>query len=175
MRILEQMKKNCSHSGRGFLRFSSSVTLAAILLAGSLITASAADAITGSVIKTLPLLLDHQGMEAPSPSLFDRDAYQAQLREHPKKIAGVRFDVQWKATRAADEKLKVRVEARGVATNGSPSLKTFEAPVTAGRFSRWTKFTLDGDAYQKFGNVVAWRVTLWNGDTLLAEQKSFLW
>jgi hypothetical protein len=54
-------------------------------------------------------------------------------------------------------------------------LKTYEAEVTAGTFSRWTQFLMTGDEYKKFGMVVAWRATLWNGDTLLSEQKSFLW
>jgi hypothetical protein len=33
----------------------------------------------------------------------------------------------------------------------------------------------DGDAYKQFGEVTAWRVSLWSGDQLLGEQKSFLW
>ena len=149
--------------------------LLTFFLIASLGSAAAADAVTGRVIKTLPFLLDQQGLDSPSPSLFDRDAYQARLREHMKDVYGVRFDVQWKAVRSPGEKLKVRVEARGVAVDGAPRLKTFEAEVTAGRFSRWTKFTLTGDDYKKFGSVVAWRATLWNGDDLLGEQKSFLW
>ena len=35
------------------------------------------------VIKALPQFLDQQGQSALSPSLFDRDAYQACLRKHP--------------------------------------------------------------------------------------------
>lgn len=151
------------------------VFLLAVFLIGSLGSALAADAVTGRVIKMLPFLLDQQGRDSTSPSLFDRDAYQARLREHLKDVSGVRFDVQWKAVKSTDEKLKIRVEARGVSKDGSPRLQTFEAKVSAGRFSRWTKFTLTGDEYKKFGSVVAWRATLWNGDTLLGEQKSFLW
>jgi hypothetical protein len=144
-------------------------------LLGSLGSVFAAEAVTGRVIKTLPFLLDRHGEDSISPSLFDRDAYQVQLREHTNEISGVRFDVQWKAVKAADEKLKVRVEARGIAKDGAPKLKTFESEVAAGTFSQWTKFTLAGDDYKKFGSVVAWRATLWNGDQLLGEQKSFLW
>jgi hypothetical protein len=151
------------------------VFLLAVFLIGSLGSALAADAVTGRVIKMLPFLLDQQGRDSTSPSLFDRDAYQARLREHLKDVSGVRFDVQWKAVKSTDEKLKIRVEARGVSKDGSPRLQTFEAKVSAGRFNRWTKFTLTGDEYKKFGSVVAWRATLWNGDTLLGEQKSFLW
>jgi len=45
----------------------------------------------------------------------------------------------------------------------------------AGRFRSWTALPLAGNDYQRFGRVVAWRATLWNGDQLLSEQKSFLW
>ena len=37
-------------------------------------------AATGEVVKVLPFLLDTHGQIAKSPSLFDRDAYQAYLR-----------------------------------------------------------------------------------------------
>ena len=149
--------------------------LLTLFLIASLGSAMAGDAVTGRVLKTLPFFLDKQGYDSTSPSLFDRDAYQAHLREHTNEVFGVRIDVQWKATKSSDEKLKVRVEARAVGLDGAPRLKTFEANVSAGRFSRWTKFTLMGEDYKKFGSVVAWRATLWNGDDLLGEQKSFLW
>ena len=42
-------------------------------------------------------------------------------------------------------------------------------------YQRWTPLTLDGDSYRKLGEVVAWRASLWDGETLLADQKSFLW
>ncbi|HEY4416640.1 MAG TPA: hypothetical protein VGO57_13200 [Verrucomicrobiae bacterium] len=130
----------------------------------------------GRVLKVLPLLLDHQGRDSTSPSLFDRDAYQLQLREHlTNEVSGVRFDVQWKAAKTTGQKLKIRVEARGVAVDGKPTWQTFETNGVAGFFSRWTKFTLAGDDYKKIGTVVSWRATLWDGDQLLGEQKSFLW
>ena len=141
----------------------------------SLGPAVAAGPVSGRVLKLLPLLLDQQGRDSTTPSLFERDAYQLYLQEHPKLIAAVRFDVQWKAVEVPDEKLRLRVELRGIAPGGSPTLKTFESPVIAGWFSRWTEFNLEGDAYRKFGSVVAWRATLWNGDQLLGAQKSFLW
>ena len=44
-----------------------------------------------------------------------------------------------------------------------------------GWFGGWTTFTLDGDSYQSFGDMIAWRVTLWEENVMLGEQKSFLW
>jgi hypothetical protein len=29
--------------------------------------------------------------------------------------------------------------------------------------------------YRQFGELIAWRATLWDDDKLLSEQKSFLW
>ena len=144
-------------------------------LIGSLGCAVAGGQVTGRVIKLLPLYLDQQGRDSTSPSLFDRDAYQVYLRQHPRDIAAISFDVQWKAVKAPDEKLKIRVELRGASHDGSPTLKSFESPVQAGYFSHWTKFKLEGKEFLQFGSLAAWRATLWNGDQLLGEQKSFLW
>jgi hypothetical protein len=159
--------------------------LIALLVLGSF-TTFAADAVTnassgkaapkaGKVVKVLPLFLDLQGHDAKSPSLFDRDAYQVYLREHTNEISAVRFDVLWRAKKAADAKLKIRVELRGIGEAGVPRFKTLEADVTAGTFGKWTELTLGGDDYRNFGTVMAWRATLFNGDQLLGEQKSFLW
>ena len=148
--------------------------LIALLLLGSF-KSFAADAVTGTVVKVLPFFLDQQGRNAKSPSLFDRDAYQTWLRDHTNEISAVRYDVLWKAAKSADEKLKLRVELHGIGATGLPTIKIFETEVTPKTFGRWTTFTLDGDELKNFGSVAAWRTTLWNGDQLLSEQKSFLW
>ncbi len=133
-------------------------------------------AATGRVIKVLPLFLDQQGQHALSPSLFERDAYQAQLRQHPEQRSGMLFEVQWKTKGKPEAALKLRVELRGIAQGALPRQLVLEKPVTPGGwFSHWTGLTLSGEAYKQFGEVTAWRVTLWENDRLLGEQKSFLW
>jgi hypothetical protein len=130
----------------------------------------------GKVMKVLPLLLNRQGQDALSPSLFDRDAYQKYLRLHTNEISAVRYDVQWKASGTADARVKIRVELRAIAPDGSPVLMNLEAPAAkTGWWGRWTTLLLAGEDYQKMRHVVAWRATLWAGDQLLGEQKSFLW
>jgi hypothetical protein len=146
-----------------------------LLTLGLFVTANAADAVTGHVFKVLPLLLDQQGRTALSPSLYDRDAYQAQLRQHTNQISAIRYDVLWSAKNAGDAKLKLRLELRGVGPLNLPKLKTMEAEVTPGFFRKWTELKLDGDEYKSFGAVTAWRASLWDGDKLVGEQKSFLW
>jgi hypothetical protein len=146
-----------------------------LLLLGSLAGALAAGPATGRVVKVLPLLLDSRNQDAVSPSLYDRDAYQAYLRLHTNEISAVRFDVLWKAANARDANLKLRVELRGVGAGGLPRATTLERAVNPGFFRRWTPLTLEGSDYKNFGEVVAWRVTLWSEDRLLDAQQSFLW
>jgi hypothetical protein len=140
-----------------------------------LLTASVASAASGRVVKVLPHFLDLEGRHSVSPSLYDRDAYQAELRKYPEKRSGIRFDILWRARGAAKEKAKLRVELRGTAKGNLPSETTIETEVTITGTGHWALVKLDGENYKKFGEVTAWRVTLWSGDQLLGEQKSFLW
>jgi hypothetical protein len=149
--------------------------LVALLLLGSLSATLASDAVSGRVVKVLPLLLDLKGRDSVSPSLYDRDAYQAFLRQHTNEISTIRFDVLWKASNAGGAKLKLRVELRSVGAGGLPRQLTLEQSVTPGFFGRWTSLVLDGTDYKNFGELVAWRTTLWSDDQLIGEQKSFLW
>ncbi len=150
--------------------FSSMLVLCLVALA------SESFAATGRVIKVLPHFLDQQGRAALSPSLYDRDAYQVALRDHPEKRSGIRFDMQWKTKGPAWSDLKLRVELRGIAQGNLPKQMILEREVDAtGLFSRWTSMTLTGEEYKTLGEVTAWRVTLWEGDEQLGEQKSFLW
>lgn len=135
-----------------------------------------ANAATGRVIKVLALFLDAKGRHTLTPSLYERDAYQFYLHQNPDKRSGMLFDVQCKAKGPAASPLKLKVELRGILEGKAPRHTVLEAPVKEGGwFGKWTKVKLAGQAYKDFGDVTAWRVTLWEGDTLLSEQKSFLW
>ena len=132
---------------------------------------------TGKVIKVLPHLMDMQGRHSRSPSLYDRDAYQAELRKDLTKVSGVRFDVHWKAEvpAKANTPAVLRVEMRGTAKSNLPSEMRLENFFTLSGGSHWSVLKLDGEQYKNFGEVTAWRVTLWAGDEMIGEQKSFLW
>jgi hypothetical protein len=146
-----------------------------LFLVGSLSAAAAADAPTGYIVKMLPLLLDMKGHDALSPSLYDRDAYQVFLREQTNDVSAIRFDVLWRASNVGDAKLKLRLELRGIGPDNLPRQTTLEQSVEPHFFRHWTSIPLAGDDYKKFGEVVAWRVTLWADDRMLGEQESFLW
>jgi hypothetical protein len=129
----------------------------------------------GKVIKALPQFLDKQGHASLAPSLYERDAYQFWLRKHPSERAALRLAVQWKAGGVDWSRVKLRAELRGVLGNALHTT-TLEMPVKKnGLFSNWTDFKIEGDDLQKFGELVAWRVTLWEGEKQLASQQSFLW
>ena len=131
------------------------------------------EAATARIIKVLPHLLDREGRHALSPSLYERDAYQAFLRKNPDQCSGLRFDVQCKAKAADWSRLRLRMEVRG-GKEAKPLV--LEQPLRRNpRYHRWSSLTLDGASYQKAGELIAWRATLWEGDKMLAQQKSFLW
>lgn len=130
-------------------------------------------AATGRIVKTLPHFLDQQGRHTLHPSLFERDGYQANLKAHPELCSGMRFDVQWKARQLKNGHLKL--EVRG-ANTPARQIETFNVPLAkGGMFSRWSGIAIAGEDFKRLGSIIAWRLTLWDGEDQLAEQKSFLW
>jgi len=125
------------------------------------------------VVKVLPHFTDSEGRIALNPSLYERDAYQAKLRMHPAERGGLRFDIQWRARDTG--KLKLLVEMRGALSNRVTTARLELPLATGGRFSRWSIVAVPAEEYPKFGELTAWRVTLWNDTNVLTDQKSFLW
>ena len=147
-----------------------------LLLVCCLAVTLTAQAATGRVIKVLPEYLDLKGRNMTYPTLYDRDAYQVTLRRHPEQRSGLRFYVQWKTKGTVAGPIKIRIELKGIMQGNQPKQLVLESTGSPGGwFSHWTNFTLSGNDYKNFGEVTAWRATLWEGDQLLGEQKSFLW
>jgi hypothetical protein len=128
----------------------------------------------GKIIKVLPHLLDKNGKHTLSPSLYERDAYQAKLRNSPEEISALRFDVQWKSKASKGAVLKLKIEARG--NKAGSKTATLEGKVNDnGFFSTWSRLPLSKEEYARLGGIGAWRATLWQDDKQIAELKSFLW
>lgn len=156
------------------MRFVLNLALAA-WLAGAGVVLAAGDGVSGRIVKVLPHFLDQQGRHALSPSLYERDAYQAVLRAHPEKRSGIRYDIEWKAKHARAADLRLRLELVTASTSKDAPV-VIETPVKAkSGWGRWTKIKLDGDAYRKTGEVMAWRVQLLDAGRAIAAQQSFLW
>ena len=126
--------------------------------------------------KALRHYLDTQGRHTKSPSLLDRDAYQVYLREHPLEISGLRFDVQLGLRKLKESPLSLKVELRhGKGTKIDLFTQQSKVTLKGRRRSQWTKLTIEGDAYKEIGEIIAWRISLWQGDTKLSTKESFLW
>lgn len=129
----------------------------------------------GKILKVLPQYLDREGRHSLSPSLYERDAYQAYLRRNLRLQSTMRFAVQWQARSTLAGPLKLRLELR-TSHRDATNPYVLELPVPSHRrFSRWSTLVVDPAVYRQIGDTIAWRVTLWGADRELAEQKSFLW
>jgi hypothetical protein len=150
---------------------------AGLLIAGVLAVNPSVVSAVGGLLKVLPEFLDLKGRNSLSPSLYERDVYQVTLRDHPERRSGIRFYIEWKSKKPVWEPLLARVELRGIAEGKLPRQLVLEraVPNPGGALSHWTDITLGGEEYKKFGAVTAWRVTLWEGQTLIGRQQSFLW
>lgn len=87
----------------------------------------------------------------------------------------MRFDINWRVRSVKQTNFRLKLELRGIAQGNLPRQKTLERQVTGGSSARWAQIRLAGEDYRELGEITAWRVTLWEGDELLAEQASFLW
>ncbi len=141
---------------------------ATLLLLGVIPTTDAAR--PGKISKVLPHWLDQQGRHTLSPSLLERDAYQAKLRADRTLCSGIRFDIKW--TKNTSDTVKLQLELR-VTGETKPIVR--ELAVKPSRRGGWDAVTLDGDAFRAIGKIIAWRVLLLNGNIKLAERRSFLW
>ncbi|MGV3772834.1 MAG: hypothetical protein ACO1QB_08030 [Verrucomicrobiales bacterium] len=128
-----------------------------------------------TVVKVLTHLVDQYGRHSEAPSLYERDAYQSWLRQHPEKIATIRFDIQWKAKAKAAEGYVLRLEMRGSKMDIT-KMVTFEQKVTEPKLvSKWSRIELTPEQFKEFGEPVAWRVSIWDGAKMVHSQESFLW
>jgi hypothetical protein len=127
------------------------------------------------ILKVLPHYLDKEGHHTVNPSHFDRDAYQFELRRNPDLRSGMRFDVLWRSVRRAPIELDLRLELRGSKAPEQAPVMVQTRASSRGGFAQWTRIPVVARDYEALGELVAWRVSLWRGDELVAEQKSFLW
>ena len=147
--------------------------VALILITTAMVLAGCDTLQTGSgtsVVKVLPHYLDASGNHSDGPTLLHRDVYQANLRKNPKLVRAVRYDVNWRGV----GEIKVRLELRSTKA-GAKTMVIERAETTSGRRTHWTPILIDAATYKTFGQPESWRVSLWQGETQVGEQKSFLW
>ena len=123
-----------------------------------------------NIVKVLPHYLDASGNHSDGPTLLHRDVYQANLRKNPNLVRAVRYDVNWRGS----GEVKVRLELRSTKV-GSQTMTIEKVETTSGRRTHWTPILIDAATYKSFGQPESWRVSLWQGEAQVGEQKSFLW
>lgn len=129
----------------------------------------------GKIYKVLPHLLDLKGKHTSSPSLFERDAYQEFLKENPSLISGIGFDIHWKCPSGHERDLNIVMEIRGSKNyQASPTRKIIKAKAKK-YFKTWSRITLSNKEMESIGKIVAWKVSLMEGNETLTEHFSFLW
>ena len=123
-----------------------------------------------NIVKVLPHYLDASGNHSDGPTLLHRDVYQANLRKNPDLVRAVRYDVNWRGS----GEVKVRLELRSTKV-GSETMIIEKVETTSGRRTHWTPILIDAATYKSFGQPESWRVSLWQGEAQVGEEKSFLW
>ena len=147
--------------------------VALILITTAMVLAGCDTLQTGSgtsVVKVLPHYLDASGNHSDGPTLLHRDVYQDKLRKNPELVRAVRYDVNWRGI----GKVKLRLELRSTKA-GAETMVIERVETTSGRRTHWTPILIDDATYKTFGQPESWRVSLWQGETQVGEQKSFLW
>ena len=140
-----------------------------LLASGALVSAA-----EQRVIKVLPHLMDKEGRISKSPSLFERDAYQLRLRQNPEEQSGIRYDILWQSYISG--KYRLKLELLGRVVEGRTNTRTVEIDLDVkDRRRKWDHIKFEGEEYRNFGRIVAWRVSIWQGDQMLAKEQSFLW
>ncbi len=147
----------------------------ALALLGTTALLSATPKPPARILKVLQFRLDKKDRIALSPSLFERDAYQAILRRHTNQCAGMRFDIQWQAKVRRGTALRLRMELLATLQGVRTPVVVEQPVVVKSHRTRWSFVTVKGADFRRTGTIVAWRATLWEGDHRLAEEHSFLW
>ncbi len=151
----------------------------AILLIVALLSFTVLPCFSFEITKVIPQFKDQKGRVALSPSLFERDAYQASLRRDPTKTSGMIFRVHVRRLGASKQSNLpppelLRLEVRGKDTTKAATTVDLKlAPEVAKR--NWHFINLGRADFEKLGSVTAWRVSLWREGKLISSQTSFLW
>lgn len=138
--------------------------------------------------KVLFFWLDEKGQYAQHPSMFERDAYQAFLRENPEEIHGLKV-----ATLLAGTRSKLAKGELVLKIKGPPSLTPVEDTVYRldlsdkqdRRLRRWIYWEVDPVSEDESSSaaedkmspdkIVAWQLTLLLDGVAVDRVQSYLW
>ena len=99
-------------------------------------------------------------------------SYGAISEEEKRQKRGHYFVVSWK-NGGPPADLVAKLEYRQV--NSKQIVRTLTLNHPAAKGGNRSTFGITGDAYQTYGPIYSWRFTVSRGDTVLAEETSFIW
>jgi hypothetical protein len=152
------------------------IGLLAVILAAGCATENPVSRGGFAVLKVNRTLLDQFGHETDVVGdLQGQAAYQYDLRHDPFRQRGARFHIKWKAPRRA-ERIRLVLDLQGL----NPANESTRATVAAHQpdmdgWAEWTTLDIKGQQFKKLGEIMAWRVTLYSGDQVMAELPSANW
>lgn len=94
------------------------------------------------------------------------------LKEREERL-GQYYTISWVNTDPSLAAMKLVMDYQQTATGSQNLRMTTELP--AGQASGRVEFKVSGKAYQSRGRVLAWRIRLMRGNTIVAEKRSYLW
>lgn len=112
------------------------------------------------------------GMDEALNYEFKYFNHGAVTKEQLRQRKGHYFIVHWQNQGEAAD-FKLRLDYRQ--TESKASVRTIELPFKNARGSKKGTFFVTGDAYEMFGSVYSWRLSVLRKGVIVAEQKSFIW
>jgi hypothetical protein len=98
--------------------------------------------------------------------------YGAVTKEQIEEKKGQYFVITW-VNKGPAKNVEARLEYRQSKTKDIVRTLSLRYPAADG--ANRSQFSVLGKAFQEGGEIQSWRFTLWSGDELLAESKSFIW
>ena len=129
-----------------------------------------------AVIKVNRTLLDQFEYETDVVGDLKGEAvYQYDLRHNAQRQFGARFHIKWKAPRGAPS-IRLVLDVRGLNTRNETTLDKFIENYTRMEdWAEWTTISITGDRFKHLGTIMAWRVSIYSGDRVMAELPSADW
>jgi hypothetical protein len=129
-----------------------------------------------AILKVNRTLFDNKGYETKEVGELKEEAvYQYELRHHPELQRGARFHIKWKAPRGSAP-FRLVLDVQGLTADNVSTRGTFtqDYPEHDG-WAEWATMDISGKEFKRLGTIMAWRISLYKGDRVMAELPSGNW
>ena len=130
------------------------------------------------VIKVNHEWIDSEGHTHAEIADFPAKAKYQKTLDDTGKHSGIRFHIHWTTPSARLPHFAVKLEVQGYdAKTQRETLETLLATYPKNpRFkSGWSRLDIKRDTLERLGDLMAWKVTLFQNGQFVAERKSFTW